>query len=165
MKVLKRIIILSIVVSLLTLTGCSSGSSASNGRLQNSQTGTTANAVLSGTTKDNTFSITLTTINVTTTTNAQTGTVTDVTGTFELKNLTDSPIPTASVYFGVLDKKTNFTYWGSVQINALESIDPHANVQGAFAAQFPSGVDPNNCNIVFGPLPKITFEAPIPIEK
>lgn len=156
---------LLLLVVVLTLAGCSGGGSALQSRSQNPQVSTTASAVLSGTTNDNIFLITLITIDVTTTTNAQTGTVTDVSGTFELKNLTDSPVPTASVYFGVLDKESNSPYWGSVQINTLDKIDPKANVQGSFTVQLPAGVDVKNCDLIFGPLPKITFEAPIPIEK
>lgn len=165
MKALKEIMALLLVVAVLTLAGCSSGGSASKSGLQDTQVSARGNAVVSGTTKDKELSIMLTTIGVTTSTNTKTGTITNVYGTFELKNLTDSPIPTASVYFGVLDKESNSPYWGSVQINTLDKIDPKANVQGSFTVQLPAGVDVKNCDLIFGPLPKITFEAPIPIEK
>jgi len=161
MKTFRKMAIIFLLVLSVTLAGCSNYSSTA----YDSQAGISSNAVLSGITQDKIFSITVTTINVTTSTNTNTGTVTEVSGTFELTNLTDSPIPTASVYFGVLDKESNSPYWGSVQINTLDKIDPKANVQGSFTVQLPAGVDVKNCDLIFGPLPKITFEAPIPIEK
>lgn len=161
----KRFILLILVVVVLGLVGCASGKKLSvSPEAPNSST--MKKLTLSGTTTDGTLLIDITDVDVTTSTIAETNIVTVVAGTFEIENLTDSPIPTASINFGVLDKKNNVPYWGgAMQIYTVDAIAPHATVQGTFSIQIPVELDVKNCDLIFGALPQITFEKPLPINK
>jgi len=161
----KRFIFLILVVVVFGLLGCTNGKNLSVS-LEVPNSSTMKKLILSGTTSDGTLLIGISEVDVSTSTIAQTNIVTVVTGTFEIENLSDSPIPTASINFGVLDKKDNVPYWGgAVQIYTVDAIAPNATVQGTFSIQVPVELDVKNCDLIFGPLPQITFEKPLPINK
>lgn len=149
----KLTIFILVCLCLIMLAGCRGNASISNSKEQPAQ------AIINGKTNDKKVEITVFTI---TATKAHVSEDTySISGTFAIKNLAKNPLPVEDIFFGVLDKRTETTYWGIVTVNAGKTVPPNVTVQGQFTIQIPEDVSLEQSSLIFGPMPDITFEHPL----
>lgn len=145
-------IVLSLLLCLVILLGCSTTNSIG-------ETEKTGKALVSGKTSDEWLEINIFT--VTATKDLYTEDKTSVHGSFSIRNLKKRSFPVDAVFFGILDEETQNTYWGSVEIDATENIPANAIVHGTFNVKIPQTVSFEQCTLIFGSIPDITFKAPL----
>lgn len=82
-------------------------------------------------------------------------------GRYELTNISNATLPISSINFGVLDKQIDARYWGSTSVSGMGEVAPQQMVEGVFLIPVPRTIDLKQCDLIFGPMPAISFQKPL----